>query len=100
MKKIEPVRMKRRTKKKCFALSEEENGWRNVTYCFDRSGNLAGKYFKKHLPSSELNMGLDSAYTRQPSEPYVLELDGIRYGFLTCYDFYFYHIDTPSNSHV
>ena len=25
MKKIEPVRMKRRTKKKCFALSEDEN---------------------------------------------------------------------------
>ena len=35
-------------------------------------------------------MGLDSGYTLQPSAPYVLELDGLRYGFLTCYDFYFY----------
>ena len=72
------------------ALSREEPGWRNTTYCFDRTGSLKGKYFKKHLPPLELNMGLDSAYTLQPSEPYILELDGLRYGFLTCYDFYFY----------
>jgi predicted amidohydrolase len=72
------------------ALSREESGWRNTTYCFDRTGSLKGKYFKKHLPPLELNMGLDSAYTLQPSEPYILELDGLRYGFLTCYDFYFY----------
>lgn len=72
------------------ALSPEPTGWRNTTYCYDRSGKLAGKYFKKHLPPLELAMGLDQAYTREPSEPYILELDGIRYGFLTCYDFYFY----------
>ena len=71
------------------ALSLEETGWRNTTYCFDRTGRQAGKYFKKHLPPLELNMGLDFAYTLQPSEPYVLELDGVRYGFMTCYDFYF-----------
>jgi len=72
------------------ALSQEPTGWRNTTYCFDRNGDLAGKYFKKHLPPLELAMGLDQDYTRQPSAPYILELDGIRYGFLTCYDFYFY----------
>ena len=72
------------------ALSKEETGYRNTTYCFDRSGNLAGKYFKKHLPPLELDMGLDSAYTFAADKPYILELDGLRYGFLTCYDFYLY----------
>jgi len=72
------------------ALSCEPTGYRNTTYCFDRTGTLAGKYFKKHLPPLELSMGLDADYTRQPSAPYILELDGLRYAFLTCYDFYFY----------
>jgi len=26
----------------------------------------------------------------EPSAPYVLEMEGLRFGFLTCYDFYFY----------
>ena len=72
------------------ALSQEETGYRNTTYCFDRNGVLAGKYFKKHLPPLEVNMGLDSGYTNLPEVPYILELDGLRFGFLTCYDFYFY----------
>ncbi|MBR4867474.1 MAG: hypothetical protein IKU11_12355 [Clostridia bacterium] len=73
------------------ALSLEETGWRNTTYCLDKTGEVVGKYFKKHLPPLEKDvLGLDSDYTMRPSEPYVLELDGIRYGFLTCYDFYFY----------
>ena len=72
------------------ALSHEDAGWRNTTYCFDREGQLAGKYFKMHLPPLELDMQLDRSYTDRYDTPYVLELDGIRYGFLTCYDFYFY----------
>ena len=72
------------------ALSMEETGWRNTTYCFDREGKLAGKYFKMHLPPLEVNMGLNGSYATAPQEPYVLEMDGLRYGFLTCYDFYFY----------
>ena len=73
------------------ALSKEEKGYRNTTYCYNRSGELVGKYFKKHLPPLEMEvLKLDSDYTFCPSEPYVIEIDGIRYGFLTCYDFYFY----------
>ena len=73
------------------ALSKEETGYRNTTYVYDRSGQLCGKYFKKHLPPLELEvLKLDSDYTFEYSEPYVLEIEGIRYGFLTCYDFYFY----------
>lgn len=73
------------------ALSCEESGYRNTTYVYDREGKLIGKYFKKHLPPLELEtLKLDSAYTFVPSEPYVLEIEGLRYAFLTCYDFYFY----------
>ncbi len=72
-------------------LCETETGFRNTTYAFDRKGNIVGKYFKKHLPPSELYaLNLDQDYTREFSEPYVLELEGLRFGFLTCYDFYFY----------
>lgn len=82
------------TAKRCHAnvfvnaLSEEADGWRNTTYCFDRKGQLVGKYFKKHIPPLELSMGLNPSYTMQPQEPYVLELDGLRFGFLTCYDYF------------
>ena len=73
------------------ALSLEEGGYRNTTYVYDRKGELAGKYFKKHLPPSELlDLNLDSGYTFEPSDPFILELEGLRFGFLTCYDFYFY----------
>lgn len=73
------------------ALSHEKNGYRNTTYCYDRKGILRGKYFKKHLPPLEMEtLALDSGYTMEPSSPYVLEMEGLRFGFLTCYDFYFY----------
>ena len=73
------------------AMSLEEGGYRNTTHVYDRQGNLAGKYFKKHLPPLEMEiLKLDSDYTMEFSEPYVLELEGLRFGFLTCYDFYFY----------
>ena len=73
------------------ALSPVGDSYRNTTYVYNRNGELAGQYFKKHLPPLELNtLKLDSDYTFEYSEPYVLEIDGLRYGFLTCYDFYFY----------
>jgi len=73
------------------ALSKEETGYRNTTYCYNKNGELVGKYFKKHLPPLELEiLHLDSDYTFEFSEPYIIEIDGLRYGFLTCYDFYFY----------
>lgn len=85
------------TAKRCNAmvfvngLSKEERGYRNTTYAYNRQGELAGKYFKKHLPPLEAEvLRLDSEYTCGYSEPYVLEMEGLRFGFLTCYDFYFY----------
>ena len=73
------------------ALSKEEKGYRNTTYCYDRNGELVGKYFKKHLLPAEIDvLKLDREYTFEYSQLYVLELEGLRFAFLTCYDFYFY----------
>lgn len=75
---------------------ESEKGIRNTTYAIDKSGNIVGKYFKAHPAPSEVKLDsqggheLDVEYSYSPSAPYVLEIDGVRYGFLTCYDFYFY----------
>ena len=52
------------------ALSLEPTGYRNTTYCYNKKGELVGKYFKKHLPPLELNvLKLDSDYKlRHPAE--------------------------------
>ncbi|MBQ9760152.1 MAG: hypothetical protein IJW16_02260 [Clostridia bacterium] len=73
------------------ARSVEDGGLRNTTYAFNRQGEVAGKYFKQHLTPGEVtNIRLDSDYTFAFSEPTVVEMEGLRFGFLTCYDFYFY----------
>ncbi len=73
------------------ALYKSEWGYRNTTYAFNKTGECVGKYFKKHLPPLEKEvLRLDDSYTYEIDNPYTLEIDGVRYGFLTCYDFYFY----------
>lgn len=73
-----------------------DNGVRNTTHAIDKNGKVAGRYFKAHPAPSEVKTDaeggheLDVAYSYDYREPYVLELDGIRFAFLTCYDFYFY----------
>lgn len=73
-----------------------ENGFRNTTHAFDRKGNIVGRYFKTHPAPSEVRTkeegghGVDVAYSYEFNEPYILELEGLRFAFLTCYDFYFY----------
>lgn len=72
------------------------DGWRNTTFALDRSGSVAGKYFKAHPAPSEVQtgqqggMGFDVGYSYGYAKPYIIELEGVRYGFMTCYDFYFY----------
>ncbi len=64
------------------ALSNEAGGYRNTTYVYNRKGELSGKYFKKHLPPLELEvLKLDSDYTFEFSEPYTLEIEGLKYAF-------------------
>ena len=70
-----------------------EGKYRNSTCVFDREGNLVGRYDKQHLVPNESNpqkTALDAGYSFEYNEPYVLELEGLRFAFLTCYDFYFY----------
>jgi len=85
------------TAKRCHAMVfvnarfKTEKGYRNTTHAFNRNGEVVGRYFKEHLVPSEISvMELDSGYTFEYSEPTVIEMEGIRFGFLTCYDFYFY----------
>lgn len=85
------------TAKRCHAMlfinarSHHAGGLRNTTYAIDREGNIAGTYDKQHLVPSEVKkLRLDSDYSFEHSAPTVIEMEGLRFGFLTCYDFYFY----------
>ena len=70
---------------------DESDAGRNTTYAFDREGNIVGKYFKQHLTPGEVTKSrLDSDYSFEHSAPTVIDIEGIRFAFLTCYDFYFY----------
>ncbi|MBR2459702.1 MAG: hypothetical protein IKB34_00515 [Clostridia bacterium] len=73
------------------ALYDSGVGLRNTTYAFDKNGNAVGHYYKQHPTNGEVfKRELDSEYSYEFSSPTVLEIDGLRYCFLTCYDFYFY----------
>ena len=90
------------TAKRCNALLfvnsgyETSEGIRNTTHAIDRNGNIIGRYFKAHPAPSEVKRDdeggheLDVAYSYDISSPYTLEIEGLRFAFLTCYDFYFY----------
>jgi len=66
-------------------------GERNTTFAFNKRGQIVGTYYKQHLTPGEVaHRKLDSDYSFEFSEPTVITIDGVRYAFLTCYDFYFY----------
>jgi glycerophosphoryl diester phosphodiesterase/predicted amidohydrolase len=84
------------TAKRCQALVAinlyvgENNQYRNTTQIYGKEGTLLGEYYKQHLPSSEaVEKKITADYTRKFHSPYILDVDGIRYAFLTCYDCYF-----------
>lgn len=56
----------------------------NSTYLFDKKGDVAFIYDKIHLPPSEVALNV-----KYGDGACVCELDGIRFGFMTCYDVYF-----------
>lgn len=90
------------TAKRCHAMvfvnafDKTPTGYRNTTYAYDREGNLVGRYYKAHPAPSEVKTedegghALDVSYSYAFAEPYTLEMEGLRFCFLTCYDFYFY----------
>ncbi len=83
------------------AADKCEDGWRNTTHAIDRSGKTVGKYYKAHPAPSEVKtekeggneLGVDYSYRYAP--PYTVTIEGIRFGFMTCYDFYFYENFAP-----
>ena len=85
------------TAKRCnsilFVNATDLPGNYNTTFAFDRNGKLCGKYYKQHLtPGEPYNSARPSNYTFEHSSPTVVEIEGLRFGFLTCYDNYFYEI--------
>ena len=85
------------TAKRCNAIvflsciHETPMGLRNGTIAFDRSGQQVGAYHKQHLVNSEMfTYELDKQYTWESSEPTIIEIEGIKFAFLICYDAYFY----------
>ena len=83
------------------AADETPTGWRNTTFALNRDGSLAGKYYKAHPAPSEVKTEkqggneLDVGYSYEFRQPDVIEIEGIRFGFMTCYDFYFYESFAP-----
>ena len=65
-------------------LEDRNEEIKNSTYLFDKKGNIAFIYDKIHLPPSEIALGVQYG-----EGACVCDLDGIRFGFLTCYDVYF-----------
>ena len=65
-------------------LEERDGNYKNSTYLFHPTGEIAFVYDKIHLPPSEVRFGV-----KRGSGACVCEADGIRFGFLTCYDIYF-----------
>lgn len=67
------------------------DGIRNSIIAFNKKGEEVGRYFKQHLVPREMNIfGLDKDYSFEPCEPEIIEIDGIKYAFMICYDCYFY----------
>lgn len=83
------------------AADETPTGFRNTTYALDREGKLVGKYYKAHPAPSEVKTQqqggneVDVSYSYEFRLPDVIEIEGIRFGFMTCYDFYFYENFAP-----
>ena len=65
-------------------LEERDGKVKNSTYLFGKDGEVAFVYDKIHLPPSEIALGVERG-----EGACVCDLDGIRFGFLTCYDVYF-----------
>ncbi len=90
------------TAKRCKALvfanygEKTDKGYLNVTKAFNKDGEKVAEYVKAHpAPSEVKDPFMDTDYSYEFREPYVVEIDGLRYGFMTCYDFYFYESFAP-----
>jgi predicted amidohydrolase len=65
-------------------LEGREGKIKNSTYLLDKNGEAAFVYDKIHLPPAEVELGI-----KRGNGACICELDGICFGFMTCYDVYF-----------
>ncbi len=71
----------------CFKIGDH---YRNTTRVFHPDGTVAGDYYKQQLVLREpAEHGVENAHTRKWCPPPIIESQGLRLGFLTCYDAYF-----------
>lgn len=69
----------------CINVLEERNGKiKNSTYLYGKNGEKAFVYDKVHLPPSEVSLGIERG-----NGECIVDLDGIRFAFMTCYDVYY-----------
>lgn len=69
-------------------LQQRNGKIKNSTYLFDKNGNAAFIYDKRHLPPSEIKLGVEPGNESGLCKC-ICDLDGIRFAFMTCYDIYF-----------
>jgi predicted amidohydrolase len=74
-----------------YAKPVGDGRFRNATEAIGRDGTSLGVYFKQHLTPTELGTpGMDGAYSNEFNPmPVIVSDDGLRMGFITCYDVYF-----------
>lgn len=65
-------------------LENRDGKIKNSSYLFNKNGETAFIYDKIHLPPSEVKLGV--AYGDGKC---TCEVDGLRFGFMTCYDVYY-----------
>jgi predicted amidohydrolase len=86
----------RETAKRCHAIVSINiydgpiDKLHNATVVIGRDGEPCYTYLKQHLPEGETaGARVDDGYTYEYRPLSVAEIEGVRYGFLTCYDAYF-----------
>ena len=85
------------TAKRCGAMLfintrfDMGDGFANTTFAYNRKGEVVGHYHKAHpTPGEVACVERNSEYSFEWSVPDIIEMEGLRFGFMTCYDFYFY----------
>lgn len=71
----------------------EDGRYYNTVFCCDKTGNTTEAYYKQHLTPGEtrkLEFDNGEGYIWEPGWPACVTVDGVKYAFLVCYDFYFY----------
>lgn len=73
-----------------FCASIGNGVYRNTTRVFAPDGTVAGEYWKQQLTNREPeSRQVDNSYALEFRPPTIVEVNGIRLGFVICYDAYY-----------